>query len=95
MDNRLALVRTSSWIRAFVIIGLFLCIMLRVVLFVCSVNMLFNMEDIDLLRQTYLFQSKLLDAQANRFNNPNHDRRQAPAQSQNQLAGSQGPATQY
>ena len=61
MDKKLALIRNSSILRLYVYISTILCIILRGVLFICSVNILFNIEEIDTLKQTVLFKSAFLD----------------------------------
>lgn len=61
MDKKLALIRNSSILKLFVYISTIICIVLRAGLFFCSVNILFNIEEIDTLKQTVLYKSAFLD----------------------------------
>lgn len=73
-------------VRFFVWVAAIIAIALRVVLWFCSLNLLFNMSQLEALKNTHLFESKYLDEQAAQIQSRLDKRNEAAAQ------GSQGPA---
>jgi len=63
----MALVRTSTMVKFFVYFSTIATIVLRVILWFCSLNLLFNMAQIEALKNTFLFESKYLDQQTAKF----------------------------
>lgn len=55
MDHNLAIVRLSTTVNVLTFISTIICIALRCVLFLCSVNLLFNLDEIETMRDTILF----------------------------------------
>lgn len=61
MDKRQALIRKSTLIKTcdyFTVIG---CVGLRVVLMLCTTNILFNLDSFDKMNTTWLFNSKAME----------------------------------